>query len=76
MRRRRNPNKVPPLKPEPEHYTRKQHSCKAKEAYETEDDALEYINHNPKLKAEGMTVYRCRTCNKWHVGNRNNENKT
>ena len=29
-------NKVPPFKPDPEHYTRKQHSWKAKEAYETE----------------------------------------
>ena len=50
-------NKVPPFKPDPEHYTRKQHSWKAKEAYETEDDAWEYLNQNPKLKAEGMTVY-------------------
>ena len=66
-------NKVPPFKPDPEHYTRKQRSWKAKEAYETEDDAWEYLNQNPKLKAEGMTVYRCRTCNKWHVGHRNNE---
>ena len=32
-------NKVPPFKPDPEHYTRKQRSWKAKEAYETEDDA-------------------------------------
>ena len=68
-------NKVPPFKPDPEHYTRKQHSWKAKEAYETEDDAWEYLNQNPKFKADGMTVYRCRTCNKWHVGHRNNENK-
>ena len=27
-------NKVPPFKPDPEHYTRKQRSCKAKEAYD------------------------------------------
>ena len=66
-------NKVPPFKPDPEHYTRKHHSWKAKVAYETEDDAWEYLNQNPKLKAEGMTVYRCRTCNKWHVGHRNNK---
>ena len=66
-------NKVPPFTPDPEHYTRKHHSWKAKEAYDTEDDAWEYLNQNPKLKAEGMTVYRCRTCNKWHVGHRNNE---
>ena len=45
-------NKVPPFKPYPEHYTRKQHSWNAKEAYETEDDAWEYLNQNPKHKAE------------------------
>nr|DAL54127.1 MAG TPA_asm: RNA-binding protein [Caudoviricetes sp.] len=63
-------NKIPPFKPDPEHYTRKQHSWKAKEAYETEDDAWEYLNQNPKLRAEGMTAYRCRTCQKWHVGHK------
>lgn len=63
-------NKVPPFKPDPEHYTRKQHSWKAKEAYETEDDAWEYLNQNPKLRAQGMTAYRCRTCNKWHIGHK------
>lgn len=66
-------NKIPPFKPDPEHYTRKQHSWKAKEAYETEDDAWEYLNQNPKLQAQGMTVYRCRTCNKWHVGHKRNK---
>lgn len=35
-----NPNKVPPFKPDPEHWTKKVHSWKAKVAYETEDDAL------------------------------------
>jgi hypothetical protein len=66
-------NKVPPFKPDPEHYTRKQHSWKAKEAYETEDDAWEFLQQNPKLKAQGYTVYRCRTCNKWHVGHKINK---
>lgn len=33
-------NKVPPFKPDPEHYTRKQRSWKEKEAYETEGEAL------------------------------------
>lgn len=32
MRRHHNPNKVPPLKPNPEHWTRKVHSWKAKVA--------------------------------------------
>lgn len=66
-------NKVPPFKPDPEHYTRKQRSWKAKEPYDTEDDAWEYLNQNPKLQAQGMTVYRCRTCNKWHVGHKINK---
>ena len=57
-------NKVPPFKPDPEHYTRKQRSWKAKEAYENEDDAWEFLQENPKLKAQGYTVYRCRTCSK------------
>lgn len=35
-----NPNKVPPFKPAPEHWTKKVHSWKAKVAYETEDDAM------------------------------------
>lgn len=63
-------NKIPPFTPDPEHYTRKQHSWKAKEAYETEDDAWEFLNQNPKLRAEGMTAYKCRTCQKWHVGHK------
>lgn len=41
MKRHHNPNKVPPFKPDPEHWTRKVHSWKAKVAYETEDDAWE-----------------------------------
>lgn len=39
-----NPNKVPPFKPDPEHWTKKVHSWKAKVAYETEDDAWEFLN--------------------------------
>ena len=61
-------NKVPPFKPDPEHYTRKQHSWKAKEAYETEDDALEYINMNPKLNVLVWHPYLCKVCSKWHIG--------
>lgn len=30
MRRLRNPNKIPPFKPDPEHWTKKVHSWKAK----------------------------------------------
>ena len=73
MRRHRNPNKVPPFKPDPEHWTRKVHSWKAKVVYETEDDAWEFLNQNPKLKAQGMAVYRCMICNKYHIGHKNNK---
>ena len=68
MRRHHNPNKVPPLKPDPEHCTKKVHSWKAKVAYETYDDACEFLNQNPKLKVMGYVAYRCKTCQKWHVG--------
>ena len=63
-------NKVPPFKPDPEHYTRKHNSWKAKEAYETEDDAWEYLNQNPKLEAIGEKPYFCELCSKWHIGKR------
>ena len=64
MRRHHNPNKVPPFKPDPEHWTRKVHSWKAKVAYETEDDSWEFLNQNPKLKALGWHpfVYKNGTC--------------
>ena len=69
-------NKVPPFTPDPEHYTRKQHTWKAKVAYKTEDDAWEFLNQKPELKAAGYKAYQCKTCQKWHVGKlRNNERK-
>lgn len=40
MRRHNNPNKVPPFKPDPEHWTRKVHSWKAQVANEPLEDAL------------------------------------
>ena len=62
-------NKIPPFKPDPEHWTRKSvNGWKAKVAYETEDDAWEFLNQNPKLKVMGYVAYRCKTCQKWHVG--------
>ena len=63
-----NPNKVPPFKPDAEHCTNNVYSWKAKVAYETEDDAWEFLNQNPKLKVMGYVAYRCKTCEKWHVG--------
>lgn len=68
MRRHYNPNKVPPFKPDPEHWTKKVHSWKAKVAYETEDGAWEFLNQNPKLKALGWHPYLCKVCSKWHIG--------
>lgn len=61
-------NKVPPFKPDPEHYTRKQHSWKAKEAYNTEDDAWKYLNLNTKLNVLVWHPYLCNVCSKWHIG--------
>ena len=68
MRIHHNPNKVPPFKQDTEHWTKKVHSWNAKVAYETEDDAWEFLNQNPKLKEMGYVAYRCKTCQKWHVG--------
>jgi len=63
-------NKIPPFKPDPRHWTRKKgcRSWKAKVAYETEDEAWEFLNQNPGLKALGMTVYFCPICSKYHCG--------
>ena len=64
MRRHRNPNKVPPFKPDPEHYTRKKHSWKAKEAYDTDDDSREYLNLKQKLNVLVCHPYLCKVCSK------------
>lgn len=71
MSKNRYRNKIPPLTPDPEHWTRKSRSWKAKVAYETEDEAWEYLNLHPRLISEGMTAYRCKVCNKWHCGHEN-----
>lgn len=73
MRRHHNPNKVPPFKPDPEHWTRKVHSWKAKVAYETEDDAWEFLNQIPRLKTLGWHPYLCKVCSKWHIGRLHNK---
>ena len=69
----RNPNKVPPFKPDPEHWTKKVHSWKAKVAYETEDDACEFLNQNQKLKSLGYTCYLCKVCSRYHIGRLHNK---
>lgn len=68
-----NHNKVPPFKPDPEHWTKKVHSWKAKVAYETEDDAFEFLNQNPKLKSLGYTCYLCKVCSMYHIGRLHNK---
>lgn len=55
------------LHPDPEHWARKGQSWKAKVAYESEDDAWEFLNQNPKLKALGWHPYLCKVCSKWHI---------
>jgi len=69
-------NKIPPFKPDPRHWTRKKgcRSWKAKVAYETEDEAWEFLNQNPRLKALGWKPYVCELCSKWHIGKLRNKN--
>lgn len=61
-------NKMPPFTPDPEHWTRKSRSWKAKVAYRSEDEAWEFLNQNPKLKALNYNCYQCKVCSKWHIG--------
>ena len=56
------------LHPDPEHWVRKGQSWKAKVAYESEDDAWEFLNQNPKLKSIGYTCYMCKVCSRYHIG--------
>lgn len=56
------------LRPDARHWTRKGNSWKEKVAYNEEEEAEEYLQQNPKLKAIGYRVYQCVICCKWHVG--------
>nr|DAG40657.1 MAG TPA: hypothetical protein [Caudoviricetes sp.] len=73
MRRNNYHNKIPPFTPDPEHFTRMQRLWKAKVAYESEDDAWEFLNQNPKLKAIGYTCYLCKVCSRYHIGRLHNK---
>ena len=73
MRRNNYHNKIPPFTPDPEHFTRMQRLWKAKVAYETEDDAWEFLNQNPRLKDIGFSCYQCKICSMWHVGKLKNK---
>lgn len=72
MKRRRYNDKRPlsTLHPDPRHWTRKpkSNSWKAKVAYESEEEAEEYLQTNIRLKEIGYSAYLCPVCNKWHVG--------
>ena len=63
------------LHPDPEHWVRKGQSWKAKVAYESEDDAWEFLNQNQKLNAKYPVVYRCSICNKFHISIHNKNDK-
>ena len=75
MRRNNYHNKIPPFTPDPEHFTRMQSSWKQKVGYDTEDDAWEFLNQNPRLKAKDPVVYRCSICNKFHISIHHKNNK-
>ena len=68
MRRNNYHNKIPPFTPDPEHFTRMQRLWKAKVAYESEDEACEFLKLHPKIMAAGYTAYQCKVCSKWHIG--------
>ena len=69
-RKIRNKDNVRPLHPDPRHWTRKGSSWKQKVGYDTEDEAWEFLEQNPKLKAMGERPYFCELCSKWHIGRR------
>lgn len=54
--------------PDQRHWTRSGNSWKQKVSYNSEDDACEFLEQNPRLKSLGYRVYLCLLCNKWHVG--------
>ena len=48
-----------------EHYTRKKGLWKPKKKFESQEDAVEWIN---KYKMYGYSAYLCKVCKKWHIG--------
>ena len=53
-----------------EHYARKNGEWKPKLKFETKEDANIYIK---KYKLYKYTAYKCKVCDKWHVGMKKNE---
>lgn len=70
MKKYHNKRPIRSLHPNPCHWTRKprSNSWRQKVAYDSEEEAEEYLQQNPKLKAIGYRVYQCVICCKWHVG--------
>lgn len=57
------------FQPSPCHWTRKgKGHWRQKVAYESEDEAEEFLKQNPSLLRQGYKAYRCPICSKWHVG--------
>lgn len=56
------------LHPDSEHWVRNGQSWKAKVAYESEDEACEFLKLHPKIMAAEYTAYQCKVCSKWHIG--------
>ena len=76
MNRYRNKAPYSTLHPSPEHWTRKGNSWKQKVGYDSEDEAWEFLNQNPRLKEKDPVVYRCSICNKFHISiHHKNNNK-
>ena len=70
MKRHAYRNKTPysTLHPDARHWTRKGSSWKQKVGYESEEEAVEFLQQNPKLKALNYKIYICPICSKWHCG--------
>lgn len=73
--KKRNKNIPCHLHPDPEHWVRKGDTWKAKVAYESEEDAWEFLKMHPKLIEQGMTIYKCSVCNLYHCGRKCNKKK-
>ena len=70
MKRHAYRNKAPysTLHPDARHWTRKGSSWKQKVGYESEEETVEFLQQNPKLKALNYKIYLCPICSKWHCG--------
>ena len=57
------------FQPSPCHWTRKgKGHWKQKVAYDTEDEAEEFLKQGRELMREGYGCYLCQICSKWHIG--------